>query len=187
MVWQALRSSQLADPHREICKCSGITPPRPRFPLQDLHHGRLWYGPEQVDTARQLVIPCLQWLATVLLPRLSWVTLLTASVRACCRAGGVAWGTDDLALVYQSWWKTRQSIISTIRPGSPEEGLKVLFDRCAPWSLEASSKYWHIIYGSSIEGFQVVHLPMGTTSTFVVAQQQHACCVRWWHPSGTGI
>ncbi|KAK9816189.1 hypothetical protein WJX74_001254 [Apatococcus lobatus] len=45
------------------------------------------------------------------------------------RAGGVAWGTDDLALVYQSWWKTRQSIISTIRPGRPEEGLKVLFDR----------------------------------------------------------
>jgi hypothetical protein len=36
---------------------------------------------------------------------------------------------DDLALVYESWWKTRRSVIHTISPGRPEEGMKVLFDR----------------------------------------------------------
>ncbi len=45
------------------------------------------------------------------------------------RCGGVAWCDDDLALVYESWWKTRRSVIHTVSPGRPEEGMKVLFDR----------------------------------------------------------
>ncbi|KAK9828809.1 hypothetical protein WJX72_002171 [[Myrmecia] bisecta] len=45
------------------------------------------------------------------------------------RCGGVAWGRGDLALVYESWWKTRRSIVYTIAPDNPEAGMKVLFDR----------------------------------------------------------
>lgn len=45
------------------------------------------------------------------------------------RCGGVAWCDDDLAIVYESWWKTRRSRQLLVKPGAPEEGLKVLFDR----------------------------------------------------------
>jgi hypothetical protein len=36
----------------------------------------------------------------------------------------------DLALLYESWWKTRRSIIWTIAPDRREEEKKILFDRC---------------------------------------------------------
>ncbi|GAX75674.1 hypothetical protein CEUSTIGMA_g3117.t1 [Chlamydomonas eustigma] len=36
---------------------------------------------------------------------------------------------EDLALVYESWWKTRRSVIHTMSPTSPEKGMQVLFDR----------------------------------------------------------
>jgi hypothetical protein len=35
----------------------------------------------------------------------------------------------DLALLYESWWKTRRSIIWTIAPDRREQEKKVLFDR----------------------------------------------------------
>jgi hypothetical protein len=35
----------------------------------------------------------------------------------------------DLALLYESWWKTRRSIIWTIAPDRRGEEKKVLFDR----------------------------------------------------------
>lgn len=37
--------------------------------------------------------------------------------------------TGDLALLYESWWKTRRSIIWTIAPDRRGEEKKVLFDR----------------------------------------------------------
>lgn len=55
--------------------------------------------------------------------RLSWLT------GACCRANGIAWGDDDLALLYQSWWKTRRSLVHWFRPGHLEEEKHLLFDR----------------------------------------------------------
>jgi len=45
------------------------------------------------------------------------------------RCGGVAWGDGDLALLYESWWKTRRSVTWMIAPDRPEDGKKVLFDR----------------------------------------------------------
>lgn len=45
------------------------------------------------------------------------------------RCGGVSWCDGDLALLYESWWKTRRSIIWTIAPDRREEEKKVLFDR----------------------------------------------------------
>jgi hypothetical protein len=36
---------------------------------------------------------------------------------------------DDLALLYESWWKTRRSVVYTLAPGRREEGKAVLFDR----------------------------------------------------------
>jgi hypothetical protein len=38
---------------------------------------------------------------------------------------------DDLALLYESWWKTRRSVVYTLAPGKREQGKTVLFDRCA--------------------------------------------------------
>jgi hypothetical protein len=45
------------------------------------------------------------------------------------RFGGISWCDDGLALLYESWWKTRRSVIWTFAPGSPEQGKQVLFDR----------------------------------------------------------
>lgn len=41
------------------------------------------------------------------------------------RCGGVSWGDGNLALVYESWWKTRRSIIHTMAPDRPQDGMKV--------------------------------------------------------------
>jgi hypothetical protein len=46
------------------------------------------------------------------------------------RCGGVAWCDDDLALVFESWYKTRRSVWHMVAPAQPELGMKVLFDRC---------------------------------------------------------
>lgn len=45
------------------------------------------------------------------------------------RCGGVAWCDDSLALLYESWWKTRRSVVSVIAPNKPEQATRVLFDR----------------------------------------------------------
>lgn len=52
-----------------------------------------------------------------------------ASVVSVVRCGGVFWGNDDLALIYESEWKSRRSVVSTFAPGKPQQGLQVLFDR----------------------------------------------------------
>lgn len=57
-------------------------------------------------------------------------TLYGLDLASCaCRCGGVAWGDDDLALLYESWWDTRRSVVYTFPPSRPEEEKKVLFDR----------------------------------------------------------
>lgn len=48
------------------------------------------------------------------------------------RCGGVAWCDDDLALVFESWHKTRRSVWHLVAPARPQDGLKVLFDRWVP-------------------------------------------------------
>eukprot|EP00879_Flechtneria_rotunda_P026301 GHRR01028036.1.p1 GENE.GHRR01028036.1~~GHRR01028036.1.p1 ORF type:complete len:835 (+),score=219.07 GHRR01028036.1:164-2668(+) len=45
------------------------------------------------------------------------------------RCGGVSWCDGDLALLYESWWKTRRSIVYTFAPGKPQQEKQVLFDR----------------------------------------------------------
>jgi hypothetical protein len=45
------------------------------------------------------------------------------------RCGGVAWGDDTLALLYESWYKTRRSVIWAFAPGEPDQARRVLFDR----------------------------------------------------------
>lgn len=44
-------------------------------------------------------------------------------------AVGVAWGNDDLALVYESWYKTRRSVCWAVSPGAPDKGAQLMFDR----------------------------------------------------------
>ena len=39
------------------------------------------------------------------------------------------WGNDELALIYESEWKSRRSVVSTFAPGKPQDGLQILFDR----------------------------------------------------------
>ncbi|KAG1675325.1 hypothetical protein FOA52_015999 [Chlamydomonas sp. UWO 241] len=45
------------------------------------------------------------------------------------RCGGMAWCDDGLALVYESWWKTRRSVVTRVAPGDPSRASSVLFDR----------------------------------------------------------
>jgi hypothetical protein len=44
-------------------------------------------------------------------------------VNRCCVLPG------DLALLYESWWKTRRSVVYTMSPDRREESKTVLFDR----------------------------------------------------------
>jgi len=45
------------------------------------------------------------------------------------RCGGVSWCDGDLALLYESWWKTRRSVVWTLVPDKRDEAKEVLFDR----------------------------------------------------------
>ena len=48
---------------------------------------------------------------------------------AGCRCGGVAWGDDGFALLYESWHKTRRSKIWMLAPGERDRPKALLFDR----------------------------------------------------------
>jgi hypothetical protein len=52
----------------------------------------------------------------------------TEIVRTSLRFGGVDWGNDDLALVYEWWWKTRMQRTWIIQPGSPDTEPELLFE-----------------------------------------------------------
>ena len=41
----------------------------------------------------------------------------------------MAWGDDSLALLYESWYKTRRSVVWAFAPGQPDQAPRVLFDR----------------------------------------------------------
>lgn len=45
------------------------------------------------------------------------------------RVGQVHWGSDDLALIDESWWKTRRTRLWRLRPGAPSRAPELLFDR----------------------------------------------------------
>ena len=45
------------------------------------------------------------------------------------RFGGIQWGDDKLAIVYESWYKTRRSIMSRFSPGDRTAKPIVVFDR----------------------------------------------------------
>lgn len=45
------------------------------------------------------------------------------------RYGGISWCDDSLALVYESWFKTRRTRTWVISPGNKDVGPRILFDR----------------------------------------------------------
>eukprot|EP01018_Ginkgo_biloba_P008717 Gb_40375 [translate_table: standard] len=45
------------------------------------------------------------------------------------RYGGISWGDDSLALVYESWYKTRRTRTWVISPANREDEARILFDR----------------------------------------------------------
>uniref|UniRef100_A0A2N9IQG8 Probable glutamyl endopeptidase, chloroplastic n=1 Tax=Fagus sylvatica TaxID=28930 RepID=A0A2N9IQG8_FAGSY len=45
------------------------------------------------------------------------------------RYGGISWCEDSLALVYESWYKTRRTRTWVISPGSKDTSPRILFDR----------------------------------------------------------
>jgi dipeptidyl aminopeptidase/acylaminoacyl peptidase len=45
------------------------------------------------------------------------------------RYGGIMWGSDDLALVTERWWRTRQARVWRVRPNSLESEPELIFDR----------------------------------------------------------
>jgi dipeptidyl aminopeptidase/acylaminoacyl peptidase len=64
------------------------------------------------------------------------------------RYSGVEWGTDEVALVYSRWWRTRREKVWRVRPGSPEVPPELLFDRSYedrygdPGSPETTRNAW---------------------------------------------
>lgn len=48
--------------------------------------------------------------------------------RFSLRYGGVEWGTDDVALAYEWWWKTRMLRTWILRPGAPAGEPELLFE-----------------------------------------------------------
>ena len=53
----------------------------------------------------------------------------TESVRLELRYGGITWGMDDYALVYESWRRTRRTVTSSFNPGQVQPEKSVIFDR----------------------------------------------------------
>ncbi|MFW5725938.1 MAG: S9 family peptidase, partial [Bacteroidota bacterium] len=53
----------------------------------------------------------------------------TPGPRLKLRYSGITWGWDDLALVYEGWYRTRQTITSIFNPTDLSADLKVVFDR----------------------------------------------------------
>lgn len=51
------------------------------------------------------------------------------SVTLELRYGGITWGKEDFAIVYESWRRTRRSVASSFNPGQAEAALSVIFDR----------------------------------------------------------
>lgn len=45
------------------------------------------------------------------------------------RYGGIAWATDNTALVYERWWRTRQLRTWRVRPGAPGRAPELVWDR----------------------------------------------------------
>ena len=45
------------------------------------------------------------------------------------RLGSIEWGSDELALISESWWKTRRTRTWRIRPSDPAAAPQLLFDR----------------------------------------------------------
>jgi len=54
---------------------------------------------------------------------------LCAQPGAMRRCGGVSWGDGRLALLYESWYKTRRSRVWTIAPDDPAAPPRLLWDR----------------------------------------------------------
>jgi dipeptidyl aminopeptidase/acylaminoacyl peptidase len=52
----------------------------------------------------------------------------TSDISFKLRAGGVTWGSDDLAIAYEWWWTTREMITSRFVPGM-EDSKEVIFER----------------------------------------------------------
>jgi dipeptidyl aminopeptidase/acylaminoacyl peptidase len=45
------------------------------------------------------------------------------------RFGGIMWGSDNLALVWERWWRTRNIRTWVVKPGAPGSEPRLLFDR----------------------------------------------------------
>jgi dipeptidyl aminopeptidase/acylaminoacyl peptidase len=45
------------------------------------------------------------------------------------RYGGIGWGTDEVAFVYESWFRTRQLRTWRVRPDSPDAEPELMFER----------------------------------------------------------
>ncbi|NNE28533.1 MAG: S9 family peptidase, partial [Saprospiraceae bacterium] len=53
----------------------------------------------------------------------------TAGPKTSLRYGGINWGKDDFAIIYEWWWTDRREVTSVWNPEDPGMEKKVLFDR----------------------------------------------------------
>ncbi|TYB76938.1 alpha/beta hydrolase family protein [Bizionia myxarmorum] len=54
---------------------------------------------------------------------------VTSLLKTKDRFSGITWGTDNIAIVYDSWWNTRNSRTYVFNPSNPNQEPTVLFDR----------------------------------------------------------
>lgn len=45
------------------------------------------------------------------------------------RYGGITWGWDNLAVVYETWWETRRMVVSFFDPNNSQKGKRTVWDR----------------------------------------------------------
>ncbi|OBX23168.1 MULTISPECIES: S9 family peptidase [Bizionia] len=54
---------------------------------------------------------------------------ITSLLKVKDRFSGITWGTDNMAIVYDYWWNTRNSRTYAFNPSNPNQEPTVLFDR----------------------------------------------------------
>lgn len=83
------------------------------------------------------------------------------------RYSHVHWGSDDLALVYERWWKTRREKVWRLSPAHPEKGARLVFDRSFE---DAYGDPGHPLLQPTSGGTRVLMTDTGGTNIFLVGR-----------------
>ena len=83
------------------------------------------------------------------------------------RYGGITWGWDNLAVVYESWWETRRVVVSFFNPNNSEENKRVVWDRS---SQDAYNNPGTLITESNTNGTRTLRTNKSKTKLYLSGQ-----------------